>query len=84
MAAVSAHIEGHTDLFEAKHRIRNKAGAYVTVTARGLAARDEKERAFRIAGTVEVHPETAPTIEPVNSDSVQDSLVELSAGSRAG
>jgi hypothetical protein len=84
MAAVSAHIEGHTDLFEAKHRICNKAGVYSTITARGIAARDEKGRAFRIAGTVEVHPEPAPTIEPVSSDSVQGSLAELSAGSRAG
>lgn len=84
MAAVSDHIEGHTEVFEAEHRIRDKAGEYVTVTARGLAARDENGRPFRIAGTVEVHPEPAPSIEPPNSESVEESLAGLSAGSRAG
>ncbi len=84
MAAVSDHIEGRTEMFETEHRICNKAGEYIKVTARGLSARDENGRAFRIVGTVEVHPEPAIEIEPASSESAQESLEELSAGSFAG
>ncbi len=46
------HIEGHSALFEAEHRIRARGGMWVWVGVRGrVIERDEGGRAIRVVGT---------------------------------
>ena len=84
MAAASDYIEGRADVFEVEHRICGKTDEYRKVTARGLAVRDEQGRAVRLVGTLELHPDPVPKIEPSRAESLQESLAGLSAASRAG
>jgi diguanylate cyclase (GGDEF)-like protein/PAS domain S-box-containing protein len=51
-ADISAHLEGDTSHFEAEHRIRHTDGRWIWVLARGLACRDERDWAYRIAGSM--------------------------------
>lgn len=46
-----AHLEGSSGTFEAEYRIRHRDGGYRWVLSRGMAARDESGRAFRVAGS---------------------------------
>ena len=49
---IAAHLEGDTPHFEAEHRVRAKDGRWIWVLARGLACRDERDCAYRIAGSM--------------------------------
>jgi diguanylate cyclase (GGDEF)-like protein/PAS domain S-box-containing protein len=51
MIDLSAHLNGQTDHFEKEHRIRQKEGTYRWVLSRGLAVRDNREKAVRIVGS---------------------------------
>ncbi|WP_051039856.1 EAL domain-containing protein [Synechococcus sp. PCC 7336] len=48
---IMAHIDGHTSHFENEHRILNIKGEYQWMLSRGLAVRDKRGRAYRIAGS---------------------------------
>ena len=48
---LNAHLKGAAPHFENEHRIRRNDGRYVWVLSRGLAVRDEEERAYRIVGS---------------------------------
>lgn len=45
------HLEGRADGFEAEYRILHRDGDYRWMLARGLAVRNERGRAYRIAGS---------------------------------
>jgi diguanylate cyclase (GGDEF)-like protein/PAS domain S-box-containing protein len=48
---LDAHLSGATEHFEFEHRMRNAAGEYLWVLARGVAVRDNNGRAYRMAGS---------------------------------
>ena len=46
-----AHLEGETSHFENEHRLLDRHGNYRWMLSRGLAVRDSKGRAYRMAGS---------------------------------
>ena len=48
---LDAHLTGATEHFEFEHRMRNSAGEYLWVLARGVAKKDETDKAYRMAGS---------------------------------
>ena len=51
MSDLTAHLNGLTYYFENEHRLLHKDGSYRWFLERGLAMRDEKGKAYRIAGS---------------------------------
>ena len=47
---IQAHIDGKTPQYENEYRISHKDGDYLWVLGRGLALRDNKGKAYRMAG----------------------------------
>jgi len=50
-SALDAHIGGQTAHFESEHRIRHKGNEHLWVLCRGIAVRDDKGTATRMAGS---------------------------------
>jgi diguanylate cyclase (GGDEF)-like protein/PAS domain S-box-containing protein len=50
-AEIAAHLEGKTPHYESEHRMLHKDGTYLWVLCRGIAVRDKKGIASRIAGS---------------------------------
>ncbi len=48
--AISTHLEGLTPHFESEHRVLHRDGTYRWMLSRGLAVRDAKGKAYRMAG----------------------------------
>ncbi|MGH7739312.1 MAG: diguanylate cyclase domain-containing protein [bacterium] len=48
---LSRHLSGKTSHFASEHRLRQKDGNYRWVLGRGMAIRDKKNRATRVAGS---------------------------------
>lgn len=48
---LSCHLSGKTPHFASEHRLRQKDGNYRWVLGRGMAIRDKKNRATRVAGS---------------------------------
>jgi len=48
---LDAHLAGDTEQFEFEHRMRDSAGEYLWVLARGVAVRDDGGRPYRMAGS---------------------------------
>ena len=51
IAANQAHIDGVTSHYHCEYRLRHKDGSYRWILARGVALRDSKGTAYRIAGS---------------------------------
>ncbi|MEO1133024.1 MAG: EAL domain-containing protein [Cyanobacteria bacterium J06639_1] len=51
VADITAHIKGETEHFESEHRILKRDRTYMWVLSRGLAVRNERNFAYRIAGS---------------------------------
>ncbi len=49
---LTKHLEGETPRFETEHRIRHADGDWLWVLARGMALRDARGKATRIAGSL--------------------------------
>ncbi len=52
LATLTAHLNGLSYYFESEHRLQHKTDKYRWFLVRGLALRDEKGKAYRIAGSV--------------------------------
>jgi PAS domain S-box-containing protein len=51
-AALSAYIEGHSDIFSVEHRLKTRSGEWKWILTRGKAvARDDKGEPLRMVGT---------------------------------
>jgi len=50
-AKLSAHINSQSPQFECEHRVRHQDGTYRWMLNRGLAVRDERGKAYRMAGS---------------------------------
>ena len=76
-AALTAHIEGHTDSFEHEHRVRHADGDWRWVLARGAARRDEKGTAVRAAGLMSDITRHRTLVERMAHDARHDALTGL-------
>jgi diguanylate cyclase (GGDEF)-like protein/PAS domain S-box-containing protein len=48
---LSAHINSQSPQFECEHRVRHRDGSYRWMLNRGIAVRDDKGKAYRMAGS---------------------------------
>jgi diguanylate cyclase (GGDEF)-like protein/PAS domain S-box-containing protein len=76
-ADISAHLEGDTTHFEAEHRMRTQDGRWIWVLARGLACRDERGWAYRIAGSITDITRQKEVEEQLLHQAFHDSLTDL-------
>ncbi len=51
-ADIKTHLDGKTSFFENEHRLLHANDSYIWVLARGLALRNEENKAFRFAGSI--------------------------------
>jgi len=76
-AALRAHLDGQTPGFECEHRLRDTAGDWRWVLARGRATRDGTGKAVRFAGTVMDVTERRAAAERALNDALHDPLTRL-------
>ncbi len=74
---ISTHIEGLTPHFESEYRILHQDGTYRWMLSRGLAVRDPKGKAYRIAGCQTDVTERKLTEEQLIHDAFHDALTGL-------
>jgi diguanylate cyclase (GGDEF)-like protein/PAS domain S-box-containing protein len=48
---IAAHCDGKTPEFVCEYRMRHKSGGYIWTLSRGIAVRDQDDKAIRIAGS---------------------------------
>ncbi len=71
------HLEGVSDHFECEHRLKKKDGAYIWGLVRGLAVRDQKGKAYRMAGSLTNITRQKETEEKLFHDAFHDNLTGL-------
>lgn len=76
-SALHAHLEGGTEHFEHEHRIHTKVSGYVWVLSRGLAVRDERGAAYRMAGSLTDITARKRAEQQLLHDAMHDSLTGL-------
>jgi len=74
---ISAHINGVTSQFENEHRILHKDGTYRWVLARGLAVRETRGPAYRMAGSLTDVTLRKNAEEKLLHDAFHDALTSL-------
>jgi diguanylate cyclase (GGDEF)-like protein/PAS domain S-box-containing protein len=76
-AALQAHLEGKTPIFQHEHRIRHEDGTYRRFLCRGLAVRGASRQPDRIAGSLTDTTEQAIAQERLRSVGFLDPLTGL-------
>jgi diguanylate cyclase (GGDEF)-like protein len=76
-AALQAHLEGKTPIFQHEHRIRHEDGSYRRFLCRGLAVRGASRQPDRIAGSLTDTTEQAIAQERLRSVGFLDPLTGL-------
>jgi diguanylate cyclase (GGDEF)-like protein/PAS domain S-box-containing protein len=74
---LEAHVDGRSPQFEHEHRLRRRGGDYLWVLARGLAVRDERGRALRMAGSLTDISARKRSEEQLLHDAFHDALTGL-------
>ncbi len=74
---IKAHLEGASQRFENEHRIRHENGTYRWVLARGVAVREENQKAYRMAGSLSDITDRKRAEERLLHDALHDSLTGL-------
>jgi diguanylate cyclase (GGDEF)-like protein/PAS domain S-box-containing protein len=76
-AAMDGHLEGQTSHFESEHRVRHADGSYRWIFSRGVAVRDQENRATRMAGSISDVTDRRAAAERLRHDARHDSLTGL-------
>ncbi len=76
-AKMAAHVNGHTTHLECEYRILHKDGSYRWVLNRGLAVRDIKGKAYRMAGSQTDITERKMAEKQLLFDAFHDALTGL-------
>jgi diguanylate cyclase (GGDEF)-like protein/PAS domain S-box-containing protein len=76
-SALSNHRDGATVHFESEHRVRHKDGGYRWMLCRGLAARDSRGEAYRMAGSQSDITERRWAEDQLLHDAFHDGLTGL-------
>jgi diguanylate cyclase (GGDEF)-like protein/PAS domain S-box-containing protein len=76
-AKLQAHLRGSTSQFESEYRIQHADGGYIWVLSHGLAIRDSKGMARRLAGSQSDITARKQAEERLAHDAVHDSLTGL-------
>lgn len=77
IAGFQSHLAGDSEHFQAEFRMRAQRGAYRWMLARGLAVRDAKGQAYRIAGSQTDVTERRLAEERLQHDALHDALTSL-------
>jgi diguanylate cyclase (GGDEF)-like protein/PAS domain S-box-containing protein len=77
MSALRAHLDGQTARFESEHRLRDQAGGWKWVLARGRVTRDDAGKPVRLAGTMMDVTERRAAAERALNDALHDPLTRL-------
>ncbi len=75
--AIRDHVEGKTTLLENEHRMLHKDGSYRWMLARGVAARDSRGVAYRMAGSHTDITDRKQAEEKLRHDALHDALTGL-------
>jgi diguanylate cyclase (GGDEF)-like protein/PAS domain S-box-containing protein len=76
-SAFIAHLKNETPYFSCEHRMLHHDGSYRWMLARGLAIRDENDRAIRIAGSLSDITEAKRAESQLLKDALHDTLTNL-------
>ncbi len=74
---LATHLEARTPHFESEHRLLHKDGSYVWVLVRGLAVRDHRGEAYRMAGSLTDIGDRKKAEEQLIHDALHDPLSNL-------
>jgi diguanylate cyclase (GGDEF)-like protein/PAS domain S-box-containing protein len=74
---LDAHLSGRTERFEYEHRIKHEDGTYRRFLCRGMAVRNSRGRAIRIAGSLTDTTEQAKAQEQLRTAAFVDPLTGL-------
>lgn len=75
LAVMDEHLQGRTDKFEAKYRLRNRAGHYIWVDDRGkISQRDAKGNPAVVAGMVQNVTDQVVLQERLENQAARDEL----------
>ena len=76
-ADLADHLEARSPHFESEHRVLHKDGKFRWVLVRGLAVRDDRGEAYRMAGSLTDIADRKLTEEQLIHDALHDSLSGL-------
>ncbi|HNT54596.1 MAG TPA: EAL domain-containing protein, partial [Anaerolineaceae bacterium] len=77
MGQLTAHMKGQTPHFECEYRALHENGSYRWVLVRGLATRDDKQQAVRMAGSMSDITARKAIEEQLSHDAMHDTLTGL-------
>ncbi len=74
---LALHRRGGSPRFQSEHRLRHRDGSYRWIVARGIAERDERDRAVRMVGSITDFTERKSVEAQLTKDALYDSLTGL-------